>query len=184
MITPKIKTQNVIQIRAKSKVLKILGIKQKQSDWCWVICATMVLRYYGNSSINKCDFANFLFHQTTCCINRNSSACNKPCKWKDIKKVYSHWSIKSTFKKGSVRFSTIVSEIHAGRPVQIGYEWIGGDGHVALVIGYKILLQSKLKYLHVNDPLYGNGWHLYKDINTAYGIRKWKYTWTSIKKIK
>ena len=82
--------------------------------------------------------------------------------------------------KGTVTFSTIVSEIDAARPVEIGYEWIGGDGHVVLVIGYKVGSKNGTSYLYVNDPLNGNGWQLYSDIRRPEVFRKWKYTWTSI----
>jgi hypothetical protein len=82
--------------------------------------------------------------------------------------------------KGTVRFSTIVSEINAARPVQIGYEWIGGDGHVVLVIGYKMGSRNRAGSLYVNDPLNGNGWHLYSDIKSPEVVRRWKYTWTLI----
>jgi hypothetical protein len=160
-------------------VLAIPAIKQKQSEWCWVICAIMVLHYYKNHGVKKCDLVNFLFHQTNCCTNPDSPECNKPCKWTDIKKVYSHWNITGKLNKGSIAFSIFIIEINAGRPVQIGYEWAGGNGHVALVTGYKT--EGIKKFIYINDPLHGNGWQLYNDVKKKLLIREWKYTWILIK---
>ena len=152
-----------IRDRTTSKILPIPGIKQEQSNGCWGVCAAMVFRHFGIYGVNT-----------------DSSACNKPCQWKDIKKFYSHWNIRSKLNKGTVTFSTIVSEIDAARPVEIGYEWIGGDGHVVLVIGYKMGSRNRTSYLYVNDPLNGNGWQLYSDIKRPEVFGKWRYTWTSI----
>jgi hypothetical protein len=164
----------------KSKILPIPGIKQEQSNGCWVVCAAMVLRHFGICGMKGYDFANFLLSRGISGVNTDSSACNKPCQWKDIRKLYCHWNIKSKLNKGPVTFSTIVSEIDAARPVEIGHEWIGGDGHVVLVIGYKMGSRNRPNCLYVNDPLNGNGWQLYSDIKKPEVIRKWKYTWTSI----
>jgi hypothetical protein len=165
----------------KKKVLNIPLILQVQSEWCWATCATMILHYYGNSGIKKCDFANWLFKQTKCCTDPNSPDCNINCQWSDVKKVYSHWNIKSKQSNKSVLFSKIMFEINAGRPVEVGYVWNSGGGHVVIVIGYNASIGAR-DYIYLNDPIRGHGWYLYNNILNADGKGTWSYTWTEIQK--
>ena len=142
----------------KGKKLNIPVIYQTQTEWCWAACAVMILKYYG---YNK----KFL------------SAYNQGCKHKDIKKVFSHWKMSCKFKKGKMLFSTIVSEINAGRPIEIGIQIPFGDSHVVIIIGYKTLSESN--YVYIIDPKHGGSWHDFKSFFYANGITKWIYTWSN-----
>lgn len=173
-------TQSILSpAAAQKKVLSVPSVDQMQSEWCWAACSAMVLSYYGNLDVNKCDFVNWLFSQTKCCNDSNSNDCNKNCQWSDIVKIYSHWKIKCTKKEDNVSFSTIVSEINLGRPVEIGYNWLFGGGHVVLAIGYDASVLDR-KYLYLNDPSRGHGWYLYDDVLNAGDKGSWVYTWTGI----
>ncbi|HXD93082.1 MAG TPA: C39 family peptidase [Bacteroidia bacterium] len=172
-----------------SPPLKLLSpevpeILQVQTEWCWATCATMVVHFYGSPNANKCDFANWLFTQTTCCINPDSNNCNQGCQTDDIKKVYSQWGIESTIN-GSVTSNILVAEIDANRPIEVRFAWDDGyggysGGHVVLVVGYENS-PSPDTFL-VNDPWYGQGFHNYNELMTAYGKGVWSNTWTGIQK--
>jgi hypothetical protein len=63
------------------------------------------------------------------------------------------------------------------RPIEVFYLWPDGTySHVALISGYKRSTQE----LYVLDPLYSQGWTLYKDVLKAYGSGDWTQTYYGI----
>jgi len=163
-----------------TKTLNVPQIKQEQTQWCWAGCADMVLHYYGNSGAKQCEFANFLFSQSSCCQTPSGSNCNKPCQVPDVKKVFNKWGIKSSSKSGTVPFSVLRTQIDLGMPVEVAYAWSGGGGHVAIVRGWG--KNDKGNFVRVNDPAYGSGGVYYSDLLKAYGKGTWFHTWTNIEK--
>ena len=160
--------------------LNVPMIKQEQTQWCWAGCADMALHYYGNSGVNQCDLANWLFSQSACCQIPSSSLCNKPCQVPDVSRVYSAFGLRSTYNGGSVAFFSLETEVAGGRPVEVGYAWTGGGGHVALVVQTGFINGNQA--VRVNDPAYGSGGVLYSDLLTAYGQGSWNWTWTGIQR--
>lgn len=160
--------------------LPVPQIAQEQTQWCWAACADMVVHYYGNTAARQCEFANWLFGQSNCCASPGSSACNRPCQINDVSRVFSRWGIRSNYSGGSVSFGTLRSEVDSSRPVEVGYAWNGGGGHVALVTGWIVV--SGGNALRVNDPAYGSGGVYYNKLLTAYDMGQWRWTWTGIRR--
>ncbi len=165
----------------KKKKLNLPLIYQVQSEWCWAACANMVLRFCVNAQNSNCDIVNWLLNQTNCCSASNSISCNRNCQWADIEKIYTHWNITCTQINDNIPFNDIITEIDNNRPVQIGYQWDFGGGHVVVAIGYNLSSDNK-QYVYLNDPIRGHGWYLYTNIINAGGKGKWVYTWKNVKK--
>lgn len=156
--------------------------QQKQDRWCWAACAHMVLNFYDDHSVDQCDFANWLFGRSSCCSNPSTSLCNKSCESGDVRRVYWQFELKSDFREGYVLFSTIKSEIDAGRPVEVGIKWNGDNngGHAVIIKGYDERFGQRVL---VNDPLEDSDVDMhYDDVLDMYGQGTWKWTWTGIRR--
>jgi hypothetical protein len=140
----------------------------------------MVLNYYGETKIKAYDIVKSLFLSHNC-EEITLSSLNKPCKWKDIKILFSFWQVKSTFLLRKIPFSKLMSEINSGRPVLIGYKIKYNIGHVVLVIGYKITANG-IKNVRVIDPINGLQWINYKEELIESSQRRWYCTWINIQK--
>lgn len=164
------------------RTLNVPFIKQEQTNWCWAACAEMVLEYYGNSSSDQCDFANWAFGGATCCTLPSSSLCDKPVKDKKITDLYDHYNLKSSYVSADVPFGALVVEIEGSRPIEVGFTFSGNKtGHVALVVGTDVINGKQV--VRVNDPAeQASGGVLYSDLTTAYGLGDWDATWTGIQK--
>jgi hypothetical protein len=103
--------------------------------------------------------------------------------------------VKATRRKGSINLSRLKSELSAGRPVEICFQWGtgGGDaftGHVVIVRGM-VETRTGLFFI-INDPLTdyeegtgpGSGRVSYEELKEAYGLGRWHSTWTGLKKDK
>jgi len=163
------------------KVLEISIVNQRQSNWCWVACAVMVLRYYGYSSVKKSDLSNWQFKNKKNSNNSKTKNSNERCKWKDVARIFSSWGIHSNFKSGKVSFQKIVFEIDNNRPVELGFRGVFGSGHVVLVIGYEDSIRKGNK-LYLMDPNQGGSWRAYKDLIVSIELGEWVYSWTNISK--
>jgi peptidase C39-like protein/polyglycine hydrolase-like protein len=143
---------------AASASLSLPWYQQTQSNWCAIASAEMLLAFYG-SSVQQCEMANYDFGRSDCCSNPSSSSCNpssgsftgKPAGYYGLS--YSQW------KDNSFSFSQFKSEIDAGRPVSIGWNWNSGGGHAMNVAGYNIVQGPLFStyYLEVWDPQPGAG---------------------------
>lgn len=153
-------------------------ILQTQTQWCWAACAEMVLRYYGKQGVGQCDLANWLFGQSACCVKSSSSLCNRPCQTQDVARVFSNWGIRSSLVGSSIPFKSLDAEISNSRPVEVGYVWTGGGGHVVLVVQTRI--EKNRAVCQVNDPGLGSGGVYYNDLLKAYGQGRWFVSWTGI----
>ena len=167
------------------KIINVPQIKQEQLNWCWAACAEMVLRYYGDTTTQQCEFANELFCQTECCSKPSSCCCNKPCWEEDVSKLYSSNHIYSKFIKKNIPFSKLKSEIDANRPIEVAYSWRdrGETGHLAIVRGWCI--DGKKEFVYVNDPNDnpgGNRMITYSELLAAYGQGEWTCTWIDIRR--
>ena len=151
---------------------------------CWLTCFSdskprgrwvLLEMPYGNTGVRQCDMANWLFGQAGCCTSPGSSRCNRPCQVSDVSRVYSNWGIRSRHQNFQVPYPTLRSEIDSNMPVEVAYQWNGGGGHVAVVMGW----QSG-NFLKVNDPWYGRRGVRYSSLQSAYGQGSWFATWIGI----
>ena len=125
--------------------------EQSEDDWCAITCAQMILKFYG-SSIQQCEGANLDFGVTTCCANPGSAVSNPGGSFTGQPLEYYGVSF-SEYQDNSFSFSQFMSEIQAGRPVSIGWNFSGGGGHAMNVAGY----DTNGDMLLVYDPLPGTG---------------------------
>lgn len=153
-------------------------IEQEQTQWCWAACAEMVLRYLGNGGVAQCDFANFLFGESSCCTTPDSSTCNSPCEIDDVSLVYGNWRIQSSLAGTALTFDVLEQEVAALRPVEVGYIWNGGGGHLALVV--QTATSDGQPLVVVNDPKFGSHIVQYSELLAAYGLGIWALSWTGI----
>jgi len=159
-------------------ILPIFQIYQDQTQWCWAACADMVLNYYGAHNFHQCDCANWLFGLSICCDVPSSFICNQPCNIGDVCSLYDRWGLRCSYTEGSVLLATLQFELNHDRPVEIGYAWNGGGGHVILVTGW--FKTSTDVVLVIKDPTTGSGTSLYKNLLTAQGKGTWQWTWTNL----
>jgi hypothetical protein len=141
-----------------STSLSLPWYQQSQSNWCAIASAEMLLGFYG-SSVPQCEMANYDFGRTDCCSNPSSSACN-PSSGSFTGKPASHYGLGWTqYKDNTFSWSQFKSEIDAGRPVSIGWNWNSGGGHAMNVAGYNQVTVGFFTsyYLEVWDPQPGAG---------------------------
>jgi hypothetical protein len=70
-------------------------------------------------------------------------------------------------------------DIDRARPVEVGYTWNGGGGHVATVRGWA--QDANGLFVRVNDPIYGSGGVYYSNLLNPYGLGMWDATWTNLR---
>jgi hypothetical protein len=144
---------------AGSASLALPYYAQTESNWCAIASAEMLLAYYG-SSVQECEMANYDFGGgNNCCANPSSSACN-PSTGSFTGTPISHYGLSYTqYPSNAFSFSQFQSEINAGRPVSIGWNWTCSSppcgGHAMNIAGYNAATSGN--YLELWDPAHGAG---------------------------
>ncbi len=163
---------------------------QEKSNWCWAAATDMVAEYYYRQTqepklkeVTQCELANGLFGSSDCCKSdpgSSSGKCNQGCEVTDVSAVYKTLEIGAQFRNRSLTLKELQLEIDADRPVQVGFQWTGGGGHVVIVIGYG--WDEAGDFLIVNDPLdrYQRGVVSVVSLKNAYGKGRWAWTWIGI----
>src|SRR5262245_38112128 len=152
-------------------MLNVPWIHQEQTEWCWAACSQMVAAFLGNANVKQCELANFLHGQTKCCDKPGSNACNQPCPYEGIGQVYGHLNVNCISQEGRVNGQVLLREFNANRPVEIGFLWYGGGGHVVVLHGV-----TDVGLIAVNHPLFGTGLVTYLYLAAAYGQGIWAYS--------
>jgi hypothetical protein len=158
-------------------VLAVPFVRQTQNQWCWAACSQMVAAYLGNPNVKQCELANFLHEQTNCCVKPSSSKCNQPSPVEGINQVYRHLNIDNVSEELPTAYAVVIRELQAGRPIEVGYQWFGGGGHVAIIYG-----ATANGMLLVHDPWYGSGVEHYFRLRAAYGMGRWTFSFGLFKK--
>src|SRR6266404_5537026 len=133
-------------------MLSVPYVRQEQDQWCWAACAQMVATFLGNTTVKQCELANFLHGQTNCCQQPGSLACNQPAPYAGIGQVYAELNVACISEPRPENAQVILRELSAGRPVEIGFLWFGGGGHVVVIRG--VTAQGLFA---VHDPWFGSG---------------------------
>lgn len=110
------------QLNASSTSLPVNRQVQRDRRWCYAACATMVLHYYGLTSITQFDIAVSVKQLKGCPDPRDDPDERSGVDAEDIEKIYKRWGISSTRLSGLVSFETVKKEINEGRPVQISHQ--------------------------------------------------------------
>jgi hypothetical protein len=159
-------------------VLNVPETAQEHSNWCWDASSNAVLEYYG-TGVAQCDIAKWAWQRSDCCGNTTfawSHACNQQNYMYGIsgsvQDILSNWNVSSN-ATAALSQATSVSEINAGRPFVIRFEWtFGGSGHFLDGYGY----EQDGQYLWYMDPWPGNG-----NIKSLYTwvVSATDHTWTN-----
>ena len=152
-------------------MLDVPYIVQEQTEWCWAACSQMVAAFLGNADVKQCELANFLHEQTKCCDKPDSDSCNQPCPYEGIGQVYGHLNVNCISQTGRVNGHVLLREFAANRPVEIGFLWYGGGGHVVVLHGV-----TAAGLIAVSDPWNGTGLATYIYLAGAYGQGVWAYS--------
>jgi Papain-like cysteine protease AvrRpt2 len=166
------------QIDGNTVLLQIPWYPSAQEEWCWAACAQMLAYYFQNALTDQCTFAKLLFPGTDCC--GAPAACDQPIDLSNVTALFPSFGKSATFLSAPIEFGDIQSEIAAGRPVQVGYQWSTQGNHVAVIAGVSEDNIGPLVYVNDPDPQFANGWVYYSNLKLAYGLGTWQWTWTSI----
>ena len=165
-------------IDGNSAILQIPWYPSAQQEWCWAACAQMLAYYFKNVLTDQCKFANLLFAGQDCCGNPDS--CDQPIDLNEVTALFPSFGKSATFLPYAIEFEDIQTEITAGRPVQVGYQWSTPGNHVAVIAGVSQDATGPLVYVNDPDPQFANGWVYYSNLKLAYGHGTWQWTWSSI----
>lgn len=164
-----------------SQALDIPLASQEKSLWCWAACAKMVLYVVGLETIRQCRIAMAFLTQDCCAAPSHSEYCNVDCSPRDVAIIYDRLRVDADFKNQSISFSTVQVEISQNKlPVEVAIKWQGDNGgHLIVVVGWS--LENGVRWVRVNDPLYGVGHIRFSDLSYYKGGR-WICTWTGFRK--
>jgi hypothetical protein len=155
----------------------------------------MVLDYFGDPGLEQCTVVGKHIDEP-CCNDPNNQDYDVSCEPEDMRKVWKQAGVTSKphlgvgDDHGWVDSDILVNEINQGRPIQIGLKWNGQGGHALVVRGWRNT--PKGPFFTVCDPWYWNdedvpavvngiGHVHYDELRQAYGLGRWKWTWTNLK---
>ena len=171
---------------AHAQVLNVNNNEQLYNQWCWAGCSKTILDYYGYSSIQQCDIAEWVrttatFHNfggMDCCIDATQGCNYWNYNWgyagsiQDI--LYNFGSIQST-GGGTLTQAEITTEIQNNKLFVIRWGWSTGGGH--FIVGHGIIGNN----IYFMNPWFGEGLHIgtYNFVNSGIdNTSTATHTWT------
>ncbi|HHC24023.1 MAG TPA: hypothetical protein ENK58_01215, partial [Desulfobacterales bacterium] len=138
------------QLGTVSVFATILNVPQKtqeKTEWCWAGCSQAILEYYGIEK-TQTEIAEYGTESANI-WNYLWGTGSNPTR-KGVKEILSHFStIYSSGSEGALSQSVVQTQMNAGRPVVVNWEWNSGGGHFVVARG----LEGDTMYLM--DPLNG-----------------------------
>jgi len=124
--------------------------RQTQAQWGWAAVAASIAAFYQHFSvITQCQFASWVFRQTTCCTNGANSDCNRPFSTADALTRVGH--LRASIP-GRISLDQIQTEIDARRPIGVRIACTGnGNAHVVVICGYDT--SGPQPMLQIKDPM-------------------------------
>jgi len=176
-------------ITAKAQVLNVTNNEQLYNEWCWAGCSKTVLDYYGFSSVQQCDIAEWVrtvatfynFGTVNCCVDA-TQGCNY---WNymysnsgSIHDILVYFgNIQNIGMANSISLGQITNEIQNNRPFVIRWGWSTGGGH--FIVGHGINGNN----IYFMNPWFGEGLHIgtYNFVlngvdNTSAATHTWTHT--------
>lgn len=149
----------------------MLYAAQTENNWCWAACAEMLLSRPGLGARSQCSIASTHLGQVCCPSPGAPSACDEGA-WPHL--VYPGLGIRTSLTKSPLTQAALATELAAGRPVEVCYQWQGSRStHVALIVN-----DNGGGYFEVYDPSYGAGSRSFSQIASAYSLGVWIYSFT------
>jgi hypothetical protein len=150
-----------------SYYLNVTGQSQQKSNWCWAATGNSIAAFYGKS-YSQNQFCNLAFgnSQNATCPNNQATLANDQQAFRSI------GISAGSYVSSTLGFSTVVSEIAAGRPVMTRIGWSSGGGHMMDIIGYDSS-DSTIEYYNPwpDDPRYNYSTYTWYRSNS-------QFTWT------
>ncbi|WP_410791646.1 papain-like cysteine protease family protein [Kribbella sp. C-35] len=150
-----------------SYYLNVTGQAQQKSNWCWAASGNSIAAFYGRSySQNQfCNLA-FGYSMNGTCPNNQATLGNDQNAFRAI------GISAGSYVSSTLGFSTLVTEIAAGRPVMTRIGWTSGGGHMMDIIGYDAS-DSTIEYYNPwpDDPRYNYSTYNWYRSNS-------QFTWT------
>ncbi|MEU2247739.1 papain-like cysteine protease family protein [Streptomyces sp. NPDC019224] len=116
---------------AATRRLNITMQAQQKSNWCWAASGNTIATWYGRAySQNQFCNAAFGRAQGYECPNSQAALDNvqNALYWAGVNP--------GSYVNGWLRYSTVQTEISAGRPVETRIQWSSGGGHMHVLYGY------------------------------------------------
>ncbi|MFJ8015847.1 papain-like cysteine protease family protein [Streptomyces sp. NPDC096339] len=125
---------------------KRLGITmqaQQKTNWCWAASGNTIAGWFGRN-LTQNQFCNAAFNrqQGYDCPNDQATLGNVQTglRWAGINP--------GSYVNGWLLYSTVQTEINAGRPIETRIQWAGGGGHMHVVYGY----DTASSWVYWGDP--------------------------------
>ena len=166
---------------ARADVLKVKGVTQEQSQWCWAAVSQVVLDFYGHTA-SQCSIAEYTrqtatwhdFGKKDCCVDP-TQGCNywnylNTMKGAVIPILQHFGKVSAKLSAKSMTRSQVRRQIDTfGRPFVARWGWTSGSGHFVVVHGYT---NDMLSYM---NPWYGEG---FKTAKYDWFYKASNHTWT------
>lgn len=151
------------------------NVTQQHSNWCWAASAVDVLNWYG-SNPSQCSVVNWALGRSDACGSSvfywNSYANSTNALYGQagsVQAILTSSNVGNSAYSSALGWSTIVSDVNAGRPFVMRFGWYGGGGHI--MVGYGYNDTSGTKYVGYMNPWPGEGytWSTYSwTVSAAY----------------
>ncbi|MFE0104395.1 papain-like cysteine protease family protein [Streptomyces sp. NPDC059009] len=150
-----------------AKRLDITMQAQQKTNWCWAAAGNTIATFLGkNYSQNQFCNAAFGRQQGSTCPNNQATLGNVQdgLDWAGINP--------GRYVSGWLRYSTVKSEIDAGRPVETRIQWSNGGGHMHVLYGY----DDANSWVYWGDPWPSND--RYNWASHAWYVDNNTFSWT------
>ncbi|MFJ4502410.1 papain-like cysteine protease family protein [Streptomyces sp. NPDC088864] len=116
---------------ASTRRLNITMQAQQKSNWCWAASGNTIATWYGRT-YSQNQFCNAAFGRA-----QGYECPNSQATLGDVQNgLYWAGVNPGSYVNGWLRYSTVQSEIAAGRPVETRIQWSSGGGHMHVLYGY------------------------------------------------
>ncbi|GLW58379.1 papain-like cysteine protease family protein [Kitasatospora phosalacinea] len=150
-----------------SRILNLTMQAQQQSNWCWAAGGNTIATYYGYG-YSQNQFCNLAFGRSV-----NSTCPNSQASLAEVQNALYRIGISTgSYVNGYLRYSTVQTEIDAGRPVETRIQWSSGGGHMNVLYGYDV----NSNWLYWGDPWPSNYRYNWGDYN--YYVSNGSFSWT------
>lgn len=135
-----------VRPNAQTLNLPVPVFGQEQLPWCWAATDQMIRWHFERTYIQQCTIASNQ-NGKPCCSNLNGCITFGNTAIPNLG-IYNYAYLPSV----ALPYSTMKSEINAGRPWIYAYKYNGGGGHLMVGDGYATD-NASLQYVLVIDPL-------------------------------
>ena len=139
----------------ESHSLDITSRPQETNAWCWAASGQMVMESFG-TKVAQCIQANELFGRIDCC---NISLCPNPVSTHPCVKggwiEFDKYGFSDNITYTPLTWDEIRRQVSSGencgnKPIAFSWAWVGGGGHMMVVIGYKVVEGENM--VEILDP--------------------------------